>query len=171
MNQAYYKTRHSSVHSLIADLQSSDGLVRQSAREKLVSMGRGAVGYLEDLVTHKDASLRWEAIKALGHIADPGSVPLLIAALYDKDEDVRWVAAEGLVAIGPYAMRPLLVELIRNPGSLLLRKGAHHYFAVSSEYQDNPELIDLITALQGPNAKIHTPAAAEHMLKVLQRQR
>src|SRR5208337_4736626 len=112
IQSAYYKTRHSSIHSLIEDLQSNDGLLRQSAREKLVSMGRGVVSALENLVSHKDASLRWEAVKALGHIADPGSVPLFIGALYDKDEDVRWVAAEGLVAIGSHAMRPLLIELI-----------------------------------------------------------
>jgi len=165
----YKKEKNTSVHSLIDDLQSKDGLLRQSAREKLVSMGRGVVPYLEDLIKHPDTTLRWEAIKALGRIADPGSAPLLIYALYDKDEDVRWVAAEGLIAIGANAMKSLLDELIKNPESFFLRKGAHHYFAVLREYGEYPELIDLITALHGPDAKIHTPVAAVNMLKALHR--
>jgi HEAT repeat protein len=166
----YYKNKrvnNREIQSLIGDLHSSEGLIRQDAREKLVEMGPKAVEYLKDLTHHHDAIVRWEAVKTLSQIADPGSIPLLIDALYDKDEDVRWVAGEGLIAIGAPAIKPLLDELIKNSESFFLRKGAHHFFTGSHDYRDYPEIFDLISALDGPDAKIHTPAAARLVLQAL----
>jgi len=167
----YYhkKVKDREIQSLIKDLQSKDGLARQYAREKLVSMGRKVAERLADLLNHPDVILRWEAVKTLSQIADPDSIPLLITALYDKDEDIRWVAGEGLIAIGFPVINPLLDELIKNPGSFFLRKGAHHFFTGSHDYRDYPEISDLISALDAPNAKINTPGAARMVRQALAR--
>jgi HEAT repeat protein len=168
----YYKNKRANnreIQSLIKDLHSSEGLIRQDAREKLVEMGPKVVEYLKDLTHHHDAIVRWEAVKTLSQIADPGSIPILIDALYDKDEDVRWVAGEGLIAIGTPVVKPLLDELIRNSESFFLRKGAHHFFTGSHDYRNHPEIFDLISALDGPDAKIHTPAAAKMVQQALSR--
>lgn len=56
------------------------------------------------------------AAQALGHMADAGAVPALVAALRDEDEDVRSDAAAALAGIGDErAGAPLLENLIGDP--------------------------------------------------------
>ena len=156
------------IHPLILDLKSKNGLVRERAREKLVAIGAPAVTHLAKLTSQRAAILRWEAVKALGQIADPGSTPVFITALRDKDEEVRWLAAEGLIAVGAGAIEPLLQELVKKSKSVLLRKGAHHYFSALRDLEESSRFDDLLSALESPEAKLNTPIAVEKLLKIMQ---
>jgi HEAT repeat protein len=152
------------IHPHILDLGSGNGVVRQRAREALAEIGSPAVSHLAELINSSSQMLRWEAVKALGQIADPGTAPLFISALYDEDEEVRWLAAEGLIAIDVHAVKPLLKELMGNAKSALLRKGAHHYFSEVSGLHDTSKYMDLLTALEDENAELNAPIAADKLL-------
>jgi hypothetical protein len=159
--------KHDAISLCILKLRSKIGLVRKRARKKLVSIGAPAVSRLAELIDQPVAKVRWEAVKTLGQIADPGSVPLFIKVLDDKDEEVRWLAAEGLIAVGTHAIKPLLQELIKNPKSMFLRKGAHHYFNSMQELSDSSRFKDLLSALEAQDAELGTPGAAEKLLKIM----
>lgn len=130
-----------------------------------MSIGSPAVSQLADLAGHPDAMLRREVIKTLGQIASPVSVPLLVHAMLDGNEGVRWLAAEGLVAVGMQASQPVLEELLANPKSALLRKGAHHYFRAMRDLKGSTRFDELLSALDGLDAELRTQVAAENLLK------
>lgn len=116
----------SDIDSLIADLSSDDGIIRQRARNELVDIGAPAV---EALITALDASARhthWEAAKALSLIGDSRAVQSLIKMLEEDDVSIRWMAAEGLITIGRDGLKPLLRTLGSRSNSVWLREGAHH---------------------------------------------
>lgn len=158
------KEKHDAIIPLILKLKSKNGLIRKWSRKKLVSIGAPAVSQLAELINEPAAQSRWEAVKALGQIADPNSVPLFITLLDDMDEEVRWLAAEGLIAIGTQAIKPLLQELIKNPKSAFLRRGAHHCFSALSELEESLHFGDLLSALDAQDAELSTPDAAEKVL-------
>jgi HEAT repeat protein len=56
-------------------------------------------------------TLRWEAVKTLGAIIDPGSLSTFLAVLDDQNSDLRWLAGTGLIDLGPRAVRPVLQSL------------------------------------------------------------
>lgn len=60
------------IESLIGELASRDGTVRQRARAELVQIGVPAIGALNEAAVSRDSQLRWEAVKALAQIADSG---------------------------------------------------------------------------------------------------
>ena len=159
------KENDPTIRALIGALASRNSFARQEAREELVAMGPGAVDYLAELLEHPKDIMRWECVKALGQIADPGSVPLLIPALSDDNEEVRWLSAEGLVAIGPPAVKPVLEELLRHPKSLRIRRGVHHVLTGLRAEWRMIGFDELIGALDGPEAKLHAPVAANKVLK------
>lgn len=153
------------VSVLLKDLGSRNGLVRETARARLVEMGGAAVEYLSDLVEKKNDVARWEAVKALSEIGKPSSVPVLIRALYDGDEEIRWIAAEGLIAIGRDAVEPLLRELLTNPRSFKLKKGAHHVLKGVNAVDRSMDYSELINALNDHATKIHLPMVAYKYLR------
>jgi HEAT repeat protein len=163
------KDLNTEISALITGLGSKDGLVREEAREKLVAIGRPAVSFLAKLINHPEVILHWECIKALSQIADPNSTPLLIHAMSDADEEVRWLAAEGLIAIGNKAAKPILEELIRDPKSLWVRRGVHHFLTGISANNDTTEFSELIAALDSEDAELHSPALADKIIKKLRR--
>jgi len=72
------KGTNTDIESLIEDLASKDGMIRQKAREALVDLGNPAVSSLNHaLLNSKLDRVRWEAAKALGGINDAGSIPSL----------------------------------------------------------------------------------------------
>ncbi len=156
--------KHDAINTLVLKLNSRNGLIRKWARRKLVSIGTPAVSQLAELIKQPAAHLRWEAVKAMKQIADPNSIPLFITLLDDKYEEVRWIAAEGLIAIGAQAIKPLLQELAKNSKSVFLRKGAHHYFGMLRELNGSLQFKDLLSALEGQDAELSTPGAAEKLL-------
>ena len=52
------------IKSLLANLRSRDGIVRQKAREALTSIGKQAVRHLIPLLKDPEDDVRWEAAKA-----------------------------------------------------------------------------------------------------------
>jgi HEAT repeats len=155
------------IHALIVDLGSKDGLVRIRARRALVTIGKKAVTALEEALTSKDAWKRWEAAKALGQIGDVEATKALINALEDEMFDVRWLAAEGLIAIGRPTLIPLLRKLTEESDSLWLREGAHH--VLHSINMENVEgiLLPVRSALEDIEAPLEVPFAARTALESL----
>jgi hypothetical protein len=156
---------------LFKDLESKNGLVRETARKKLVGMGSSAVDYLSDLVSGPDDTVRWEAFKALSEIADPSSTPILIHSLYDVNEEIRWIAAEGLIAIGRNVVEPLLEELLKNPRSFRLKRGVHHVLTGLSTTDKSVDFTGLLDALNDQSTKIHVPTVTYNVLRKVKKQK
>lgn len=157
------------IHDLLKDLGNRNGLVRETAREKLVEIGSPVIEFLSELISRPDDTVRWESIKALSEIANPVSIPTLIQALYDIDEEVRWIAAEGLVAIGRDAIEPLLNELLENPRSFRLKRGVHHVLTGLGPGDKNLDFTELIKALDEHSTKIHLPAVTYRVLRTVRK--
>ena len=118
--------RDENLRHLVAELGDRNGMVRRHAREALEQVGRATTPYLIEKLQSPIADVRWEATKALGHIADPKAAPALVGMLMDQSFEIQWLAAEALIALGRAAVRPLLEGLVHNYGSVYLRQGAHH---------------------------------------------
>jgi HEAT repeat protein len=155
------------VPSLIATLASRDGVERRVARGQLVSLGKPAVPGLIQCLSHPHKQIRWEAAKALGHIADPIAAAALVNALEDKDGDVRWLAAVALVALRRAALRPLLAALLERPDSDHLRQGAHHVCHDLARTRVCEVVRPVLEALGKPEPEMAVPAAAYDALNAL----
>jgi HEAT repeat protein len=155
------------IRSLIADLRSKDGMVRQRARQSLVAIGKPAVISLVKLLRDRNDQVRWEAAKALGEIGDRRAAPALIAALEDEEFDVRWLAAEGLIALGGEGLVPLLEALVKCPQSVWLRAGAHHFLHDLAKAGLRKQVASLLEALEGVEPEIEVPPAARKLLNTL----
>ena len=114
------------IEELLKKFYSKNGIERKIARYELVKIGKPAVEYLGKLLEAPKEYIRWEAIKTLSQINDPGSIPILITALENEDFDIRWMAAEGLIGIGKKSIRPLLEAVISGKESIFLLEGVHH---------------------------------------------
>ena len=159
------------ISSLIAAFSSEDGLVRETARRRLVHMGRPAVAPLMEALAVDDPQTRWEAAKALGYLADPDSAPALVRALRDEEFGVRWLAAEGLIPLGFEGLEPLLRALIEHSDSAWLRQGAHHVLRVLSRRGFREVLQPVLAALEGLEPSLEVPLAAEDARDALARAR
>jgi len=168
MKKVKAKSAENSVEALINDLASKNGQTRESARSSLVAMGKPAIAFLLPLLKERKHKIRWEAVKALGEIADPAAIDGLLQALTDEEFDVRWLAAEGLVAMGSQAVEPLLWELTRmqEKTAVLLRDGAHHILHALGELGEN--LKSVLTALEDIDFVVKVPPAARYALKSLE---
>lgn len=167
-NSSHQQIEYTEILSkLIPQLDDKKGVIRHSAREKIVSLGTVAVEYLAELLENPKKIIRWEAVKALAEIADPASAPLFILALEDKDEDIRWIAAVGLIILGPISIKPIFESLIQKPDSLFLRKGAHHVLNTFSKKGIGPDAKSLIKALESTEANLLVPVEVEKVLSRL----
>jgi HEAT repeat protein len=160
-------TDKKTLNTLIKYLISNDGFVRLSARNSLVKIGLAAVSELVSALASKRTIQRWEAAKALSQIGDPAALPALVTALNDKEFDVRWVAAEGLIAIGTQSIKPLLQLIIDHSDSIRLREGVHHVLYALNNEKSHEILKPVLDALEGPEAPLQVPFAAEKALKAL----
>lgn len=118
------------IQQLIDKLGSRSGTERKDAREKLVIKGGQALEQLEDLLDSPRYLIRWEAMKTMEEIGDPGSIPVFIGALEDDESEIRWIAAEGLIRIGIQSIGPILRTIIDKSGSnsVFVFAEAHHVF-------------------------------------------
>jgi hypothetical protein len=155
------------IKSLIADLDSQDGLVRVKARKSLVAIGRPSVALLEKALTSKKEWVRWEAAKTLGQIGDVEATATLINALRDKLFDVRWLAAEGLVHIGHEALPSLLKAYIKHPDSSWLQEGVHHVLRDVIGGDLTEILNPVVIALESFEPSVEAPLVATAALKKL----
>jgi len=155
------------IASLMRDLASRDGVVRQRAREKLVGIGKPAVPALTERLWATGSQLRWEAGKALIEIADGRAARALVACLEDKDAGTRWVAAEALIALKRNALVPLLEALIDQSDSVWIREGAHHVLHELAEGELREILCPVLAALEGPAPDTVAPVFAAEALEEL----
>jgi HEAT repeat protein len=153
------------IESWVAALQDHDGMVREHARERLVSLGSSATSFVLPLLSEQASQTRWEAAKALSQIADPTSIPALLEALEDDDTDVRWLAAEALASIGPPSARPLLETLIERIDSVWTREGTHHVLGQLRDTEIGDRIIGVYKAIGETHADVDIIVAAEHALK------
>ena len=152
------------VAELVLNLSSENAIERQSARDRLVSIGGQAVPELIKCLADPQRQVRWEAAKSLGKIADPIASTALVGALEDKDGDVRWLAAVGLSAMGRGGLRPLLAALIEQSDSDWLREGAHHVCHELVRTADGEFLKPLLDALNTPEPELTVPGTAYSVL-------
>lgn len=162
------------IDSLITDLGSRDGFVRQDARIALIRMGEPAVPSLIKALGNRTEPTHWEAAKALSLIGDLRSVQALVRTLEDNEFGVRWLAAEGLIAVGYCSLAPLLQALIDRPESVRLREGAHHVLhdLVSRhliERVSREQVKPVLAALNGIEPTVEVPLAAHKALDALQK--
>lgn len=157
----------SEIKSLIAALESDDGLARERARRSLVAIGKPAVAALINALGNAKRTVRWEAAKALGEIKDPQAAPVLVRALEDVGIGVRWLAAEALIGLGRDGLAPLLQALVHHSGSIWLQQGAHHVLRTLSK-QDLPKVVEpVLQALEDIEPVIQVPPAAQAALEAL----
>jgi hypothetical protein len=159
--------RAQAIADLVVQMASHSGGERKHARERLVAFGKPAVAPLIEAFAGDREVLRWEAAKAFTDLHDPRAAPALVRGLEDSYSDVRWLAGEALVGLGRAGLKPLLEALIRHPGSMELREGAHHVL----HNQRHDELADLaepvLKSLEDFEPELAVPFSAETALKVL----
>lgn len=154
-----------SVHQAITDLGSKDYATRQSAREKLVLLGKPAIDFLAELITHPKRIYRMEAVKALMEINDSIAIPLFIEAFCDEDPDIRWIAAEGLIKLGPISFVPVIRYLSKNPDSIYTRESAYHVLHhLRAKFPARDKLQELLTVLQKNNQFVVVSELAEELI-------
>jgi HEAT repeat protein len=151
----------------VKELSSIDWLVRVKARRNLVEIGGPAVAPLTRALANRNKLMRWEAAKTLGQIGDPEAAQALVRALEDKIFDVRWLAAEGLTSIGKKALVPLLEALVERSDSPWMREGAHHVLHDIDKGGINEIIVPVLDALEGMEAHLEAPIAAEAALNKL----
>jgi HEAT repeat protein len=157
------------LESLMALLESKDGMVRQKARRSLVALGAHAAPALaEALNTSKVVQVRWEVAKALGSIHDTDSIPSLVKALDDDDSDVAWGVAEALRKFKKAAWPALLGELLKGDRDhVQLHQRAHHVLLNQKEKGLNDLLSELMGALESGEAPEPAMLAAYKILERL----
>lgn len=158
-------TDRSTIESLIAALDSRDGLKRQDARAELVERGHECVADLIRALKHPQEQVRWEAAKALVTIADPAATAALADALSDEDGDVRWLAAQGLITLGRNSVWPVLERLTHRAGSEKFREAAHHVLHAHFDGELDELLAPVLGALDGPSPETGAPVAAYEALR------
>ncbi|HEX6032333.1 MAG TPA: HEAT repeat domain-containing protein [Tepidiformaceae bacterium] len=155
------------VQSLIRALGGREELPAWRARRALEAIGPAAVPELIEALHHGPPEVRWEAAKALGTIADPGSADALIAALQDDDGGVRWLAAEALREIGRPSVPPLLMALVSHSESPWLREGAYHALRSLAADELAPILTPVVQSMHGIAPAIGVMSAADQALAEL----
>jgi HEAT repeat protein len=158
------QTGTATIDSPMKDLASSDGLVRQNARRRLVQLGDTAVPALVNGLQDPRERVRWEAAKALGEIRDPAAAPALVAALEDEEPAVRWLAASGLIGLGRDALAPLLEGLEGHSNTVSMREGAHRVLHALMREGKAREAQPVLDALENLEPPVEVPVAAYHVL-------
>ena len=161
-----------SAKELIADLGSSEGMVRQRARQALVEKGENVVDDLIEAFKEKKEPLHFEAAKALSKIGSKKAIQTFIEALEDEEFSIRWVAVEGLIGIGNDAIKPLLILLEHHSDTILIRDGVHHvvFDLVSRNIVDEKTrkiLQSVIDSYHHLEAEMFIPVAAKNALDQL----
>ncbi len=157
-----------SIESLISDLSSTEAIVRQRARHRLVSIGASAVSKVAALAESEDVHVRWECAKTLADIADPSSIATLIQLLEDKDRGITWDAALGLIAIGQPAAKPVLQAVIDRTQHFSIVSGAHHVLHAMCKTSWGASLRPVYEALDSPEPSVTAPAEALKALEALE---
>jgi HEAT repeat protein len=156
------------VDSLVNDLANKDPVVRQRARESLVTLRTNEVtAALVAELTDPREHVRWEAAKALSALKDPVSAPALVNALEDENGDVRWLAAEGLISLGKTGLMAVLSGLEKRAGSTTFCQNAHHVLHGCSREGNAKTIAPVLVALSESEPGVSAPPAAYAALLAL----
>lgn len=118
------------ISTLVEDLGSENGLIRQRARLNLAHIGKAGVPALLKALESPNVHTRWEATKVVGELRSEVAATSLANLLCDGNVNIRWAAMESLIRIGRASMRPLLEVFVKNFDSSLMREGVHHILHV-----------------------------------------
>ena len=158
-----------SIEDLVARLSARRGTAREQARLALGDIGSPAVPLIIPLTSSKSRTVRWEATKVLGTIADPAAIPSLVERMADPDSGIRWLAAEGLAKVGPASIPPALRFLINRSDSTDVRRAVHHLLHDLGE--QDPDIKDTVLPVMDVLGDIGSPAVippkAEEVLQRL----
>ncbi len=153
------------LQQLVAQLASSNGNVRQAARQAIVAKGSAATPVLIEALSSQQKQVRWEAATALVALADPAAVSRLLDLCESEQEfGISWLAAKGLVEIGRHSVEPLAQRLTEQPASYQLYRSAHHVFRELAHGNLREPLQPVLSALGGYEPEVQVPVAAENLL-------
>ncbi len=168
MNEKKPNNTSTEIKSLLQKLGSKDFQTRVEAREQLVAMGKDAIDYLAEYVTHPQRIYRIETVKILSEIGDPLAIPLFLEAFYDDDPDVRWIAAEGLIKLGNKSFIPVLKIITKDSGNLYVRRAAYHVLHhQKSIFPFRRKLEELLGYLSKDNMAEAAANTAEELFEML----
>jgi len=174
MSTAFARTRRrkyrygaDDISLLIKDLANPDAVVRETAREALVAIGKPAVPALIDALSNPHRQARWEAAKALDCLRDPAAAPALAAALGDEDHGVAWLAAEAVIDLGCDGLEAVLKALFHPGNAFWCREGAHHVIHELMKKERAGWLLPVLEALDDPDPGLAVPPAALRALRAM----
>lgn len=116
---------------------------------------QGDVPGLIRALRNRDPAVQYDAVEALGELANPAATGALISALTgDRYSGIRWKAAEALGKIGEPAV-PSLIAVLDNPDEGVRWKAA----ITLGEIGDHRGIGPLITLLSDPDRFVRSRAA------------
>jgi HEAT repeat protein len=135
----------------------ADPLTRLAAVKALGGFGADALPGLSGALADDDAEVRIQAVKTLGRLALPDSVPLLAKALTDRSPWVRRLAAQALGAMGRKGAAEAITALVAPLGDTdpLVWDNA----AAALEGLGPRAVPTLVRALSDPRARVRGGAA------------
>jgi HEAT repeat protein len=164
-----FSDHQSRISSALESLASSDPVVREKARQHLVSIGPDVVVPLLQVLRGSNDRACWEAAKALGAIGHPAAASALAELLNHPNHDVRWVAAEALAAMGSAGLEQVLMTLLTKSGSVAVQNGAHHVLALFTHKHEKELLATLLTKFNAFEPAVAIPPAAFKALNALEK--
>lgn len=152
-------------NTLVDAMGRATGFSLKKFREDAEAMGGPALIPLARILKNSpNWEVRWEAAKALGHIADPTSCAALVAALEDENPDVGAVAANALDVFGDKAVRLMLKALVRRPASLGLRAGVRHVLRLRKKRDPRDRYPGVLEAIEKASTEEAAAVAACEVL-------
>ena len=157
------------LRQLLEDLEDFDHQVREQARHKLVSLGKGAMPILSEAVLSDNPNLRWQAAKVISLLDDPAVIPDLLEIIEENPHfGVRWAASDGLIHLGREALVPLFQHLMDHPDSVWLRESALHILhSLRDRNVESDAINTMITALTDILPEVEIPRAGLKALELL----
>lgn len=135
------------VDELVADLASSDAVLRDQSLGMLVSYGPRATAALLPLLDSDDAELRARAARGLAYIADPRTADRLAELVDDADPQVRAQAAWGLSLLrDPRALEALIRTIDDLPAETMAHRTLATDGLIALGAPALPRVADLLTA-------------------------
>jgi hypothetical protein len=136
------------IDELVADLSSTDGIVRDQALGMLVSYSRRATAALLQLLDSDDRELRARASRGLSYIADPTTADRFFQLLDDPDAQVRAQSAWGLFLMhDPRALDALISTIDDCPHLTMVHSTLATDALIAMGEPALPRVADLLTAL------------------------
>lgn len=140
--------------AVVTALNEKEPAMQSAAMQALGAMryDRGVQGLMDLFQYRSKGDLAENALDAIAHIANPSSVPLLVAQLGSKDATLKGLAAEGLARAGDRGKLTALQAALgtdRNPSVQLAGSFAEAMLSEASA----EGLARLVEALQNPRLR------------------